>query len=307
MEFRFLHSFLRIAELESFTKAADELGYAQSTVTMQIQQLEREVGFPLFERIGKRVILTPYGQQMKAYAKEILKIEAQIQNLGNDDTRLLRGTLRIGIVESIINSLLLNIIKEYCARFPKVSVKIIPAVTAQLVDLLRHNEVDIIMTMGENTGAGDCVCAASHQENAVFFSSPGHPLANGRSVALEAVFDYPMILTGENTFLQQELNRIAARCHKNIIYSIQTGSSQIIANLVQQGLGISFLPEYLLQSPFLQSNLSILPVKDFSLPFYVHVFYHKNKWVTPQMRGLVALIQEYWNKHDNANSEPFKS
>lgn len=81
MEFRNLYSFLRVVELGSFTKAAQELGYAQSTITTQIKQLEAEMGFSLFEHVGRRVSLTVYGQQVIPYVNQILQIQEQISSI----------------------------------------------------------------------------------------------------------------------------------------------------------------------------------------------------------------------------------
>ncbi|MFR1801691.1 MAG: LysR family transcriptional regulator, partial [Faecalispora jeddahensis] len=68
MELRNVATFLRVAECESFTKAAEQLGYVQSTVTIQIQQLEAEICVPLFDRLGKHVSLTSSGQEFMVYA-----------------------------------------------------------------------------------------------------------------------------------------------------------------------------------------------------------------------------------------------
>lgn len=299
MEFRNLYSFLRVAELGSFTRAAAELGYAQSTITTQIQQLEMEMGVSLFERIGKKNMLTAYGQQLVAYANQAIQLEGEIRNLGHIDSGDVHGSIRIGIVESIMSSLLLSTIGKYCGQFPNVHVQISLAVTAPLFDMLRRNDVDIIFTMGELMEPRDCIRACSHLEEAVFVSAPEHPLSLKSSIPVEQIFDYPIILTGDNTFLQKELNKLAFRCHRQILCPIQTESSKIIVELVSQNLGISFLPRYLVQSDFLCNQLEILPVTGFALPFYTHLFYHRNKWVTPQMQGLIDLIRDYWAESDS--------
>ena len=75
MDLRLFSTFLRVAELQNFTKAAEQLGYSQATVTVQIHQLEQALGIQLFERIGKRVRMTEHGEQFIPYAIEILKAE----------------------------------------------------------------------------------------------------------------------------------------------------------------------------------------------------------------------------------------
>lgn len=306
MEFRNLYSFLRVVELGSFTKAAQELGYAQSTITTQIKQLEAEIGFSLFEHIGRRVTLTVYGQQIIPYVNQILHIQELISSIDQTAPSEIHGTLRIGIVESIMNSLLLTNIKKYRECFPNVMIQIYPAVTKPLFEMLRRNEVDLIFAMGDQVSMSDCVCPCSHEESSVFISAPEHPMAQMKHVALADVLNQPMILTGEITFLRQELTKKARSCGIELCPVIQTESSSIIINLVRQNLGISFLPVHLVRSAFLSGKVAVLPITDYELPFHVHVCYHKNKYLTPQMAGMIQLTQEYWAEIDRMDSPVHK-
>ena len=101
MEYRNLVTFLRVAELQNFTKAANQLGYAQSTVTFHIQSLEEELGVTLFDRIGKKVTLTSAGEYLVTYANEMMKILTEIRQL-NDSVDVMSGKLRVGVVESVL-------------------------------------------------------------------------------------------------------------------------------------------------------------------------------------------------------------
>ena len=89
MEIRHLQTFVTIAELGSFTKAAEYLGYAQSTITSHIQILENELGEILFNRLGKKIILTNLGKELIPYAKQMLEVYKEIlENLGFSDLNL---------------------------------------------------------------------------------------------------------------------------------------------------------------------------------------------------------------------------
>lgn len=298
MEFRNLYSFLKVAEIGNFTRAAELMGYAQSTVTAQIQQLESEIGLPLFEQVGKTKVLTQVGQQIVLYVNQILQIEERIINLGKTSLEEISGTLRIGIVESIMSSLLLEIIGEYRKRLPQVSIEIHTAVTEKLYESLRHNEVDLIFTMSPMINIPDFVRITSHPETAVFVSGKDHPLTKESDIPLPDIFDYPMLLTGTMTFINRALEKLAVKSGKKIISFIQTESSHVVIDLMDRGLGISFLPEYLARSTVAKQRIQTLAVSGYSLPFYVHVFYHKSKWVTPQMKELIQLVDEYWKKCD---------
>ena len=99
MELRNIKSFIKVAEFENFSKAAEVLGYAQSTITLQIQQLEQELGVNLFDRIGKRVLLSEKGRAFLSYANDMVQLEAEaIETVSENTTPT--GTLRIGTIES---------------------------------------------------------------------------------------------------------------------------------------------------------------------------------------------------------------
>ena len=95
-----LETFLKITETQNFTAAANLLGYAQSTVTMQIKQLEEELGCLLFERLGKKVVLTPEGRKLSAYAERMMQLEREIM-LEVPEAREPAGVIRLGVSESL--------------------------------------------------------------------------------------------------------------------------------------------------------------------------------------------------------------
>ena len=107
MELRNLISFIRAAELQSFSKTAEQLGYSQSAVTMQLKQLEEELGIPLFERIGKRVKLTQAGERFLPRALEVLEAVGRAQQVAQEPERP-GGRLRIGTCQSLVSGLLPN-------------------------------------------------------------------------------------------------------------------------------------------------------------------------------------------------------
>ncbi len=118
-----LETFLKISELKSFTLAANELGYAQSTVTMQIKQLEEELGCELFERLGKTIVLTSSGERLRIYAEKLLQLEREIhlEVPGSDEPA---GLLKIGVSESLCYNTFPRILMEYKKRCPKVNIRL---------------------------------------------------------------------------------------------------------------------------------------------------------------------------------------
>ena len=300
MEFRNLYSFLRVAELGNFTKAAEEMNYAQSTVTTQIQQLEKELGVPLFERIGKKSILTVYGEHLVVYANQILQKVEEIKCLAEPDPKKAQGTLRIGAAESLMSSILMSIISAFRDKYPNIKLFIRLGITAELIGLLQRNEVDLIFTMGDHWDTKDCECPVQHLESAVFVASEVNALSQRESIKMEEILREHLILTGEKTILYKKLNKYALDLKVQLNPSIITDSAKAIIDLVDQNLGISLLPEYMVKCNMFSDNynLKVLKVEDFSMAFYTRVFYHKNKWVTPYMWEFIKLIEDYWKVFD---------
>ena len=143
MDLRLFSTFLRVAELQNFTKAAEQLGYSQATVTVQIHQLEQALGIQLFERIGKRVRMTEHGEQFIPYAIEILKAEQNAKDFLREPENP-SGRLRIGTAESLLLSVLTPILMEYHHRYPDVMVSIHTGLIHELFDMVRQNDVDLL-------------------------------------------------------------------------------------------------------------------------------------------------------------------
>ena len=123
MDIRNLKTFIKVAELNNFTKAAQALGYSQSAVTVQMQQLETELGLPLFDRIGKNIKLNQYGLNFVSYAIGVIEAMEKAESFAVESKNM-RGFIRFGIVDSILNSVFIPILPEFNRRFPNISVGI---------------------------------------------------------------------------------------------------------------------------------------------------------------------------------------
>ena len=121
MEVRTAVTFLRVAELQSFSRAAQQLGYSQAAVTVQIKQLEQELGTQLFERIGRRTKLTEHGAQFVPRAMELVEAARKAENFLQDQGRA-AGSLRIGTAESLFMSTLVPLLPEFHRLCPLVEI-----------------------------------------------------------------------------------------------------------------------------------------------------------------------------------------
>lgn len=293
MELRNVISFLRVVELKNFTKAAQELGYAQSTVTFQIQQLERELGAPLLERVGKTISLTQLGTDFLPYAAQLVQLNEQVQSLGRPAGQI-RGTLRVGILESLFTWIFARQFQLYNRRFPLIQIETKIASGAELLEMLKRNELDIVFLLDRRLVENGCIQAFSHPEPIVFVARPDDPLARRSDLTLAHVLSRPLILTERQGVYRQALADAASERDLALRPVLEVNNTNIIVELVSQGAGVSFLPAYTVQRSLERGELVRLELRDFSLTMWSQIFYHRNKWVTPQMSAFVQVIREFY-------------
>ena len=176
MEIRNLITFTKVAETQSLSKAAKLLGYAQSTVTMQMQQLEQELGRPLFDRIGKNVYLTDFGRALVPYARNAVAAAAAVENFGKSDA-VLGGTVRIGITDSLFELLMRAFLPAYHARFPRVRVELQVDTTVNLTQQLLQGSIDAMCVIDDPLPQGQWHIWRQTEVPVVLAANPAQALA----------------------------------------------------------------------------------------------------------------------------------
>lgn len=287
MEIRNIATFLKVASTQNFSKAAKQLGYSQSAVTVQIQQLEKELSTQLFERIGKRVYLTEKGQEFVNYANEIMKVTNKALNFSKDSQKP-TGKLKIGGVESICTALLPDLILKYHKLYPDVEIVIRSGTTKELLDMARGNELDMVYTLDKKIYTDDFICAFEKQEEICFVAPNKTKYKEFISIS-DLVYE-PFILTELWGAYQYELLRLLAEKNLKITPTLEIGNTETIIKLLKKEVGISFLPEFtvhdeLSSEALLKISTDLQPVK-----MYNQLFYHQNKWITPQMEAFINLL-----------------
>lgn len=289
MEIRNIATFVRIAELQNFSRAAEQLGYSQSAVTMQIKQLEEELHTPLFERIGKHVKLSQAGERLLPRALDILDAVRRAE----DVTRApgdVTGRLRVGTAESLLISVLPPILMEFGRLCPHVEVSTHTALVSDLFDMVRRNDIDVLYFLDQKTDFAEWVKVAERPEAAVFVASAEHPLARERRIPLERLLMEPFVLTEKGISYRFALEQALAAEGLALHPFLETGNTDVITKMLLQNLGVSFLPEFVVRDFIRDGRLSALDAACPEICMYSQLIYHRNKCVTPQMERFLELM-----------------
>ena len=290
MDTRILQTFLRVYDLGSFTKAAAELGYAQSTVTAQIQQLEQELGWPLFDRLGKKSYLTDLGRQFLPYAMQMVDLSRQAASLGKDPQQM-RGTLRLGVLESLLFTTLSEILPQYQERFPLVELEVKMGRARDLMTWLRENKLDLVYYSGEKNADPELTCGYCRQERMSFVAPPGSPLA-GRTVPLEEFLEQPLIVTERSGVCYRRLKALAEQRGLTVCHAMELDNTKAILELVSRGTGCAFLPGYSIVEDRERGSLTELTVDVPEQTYDSQIVCRRGKWSPPWQTGLVDLIRQ---------------
>ncbi|HAR92807.1 MAG TPA: LysR family transcriptional regulator [Faecalibacterium sp.] len=291
MELRTVNTFLHIAELHSFSRTARQLGYSQSAVSSQIAQLEAELGTPLFDRVGKTVRLTDAGQTFLGYARTLLETAQQAQ-AALQPAQQVRGSLRIALADSVCSTFLPGLLQRYHARCPQVELVLHTASSDEMLQLLSTNQVDLVYTLDQPLLQPTLVLAADVPEPVCFIAPPQHPLAQESVLPLDILPRQEFLLTERGMSYRDALDQCMAAHGLAIHPYLELGSAALLCQMVEQGMGLSFLPEYIVRSALAEGRLARLNVPDCTVMMHRQLFHHRDKWVTPQMNVFIELVRQ---------------
>lgn len=289
MDFQNLESFILVAELGSFTKAAQRLSYAQSTVSFQIKQLEKHLGTPLFERMNHTVKLTAKGSELLALAYELMALKGSMERAAGEE-RPLSGHIRLAMAESLCHWLFWDHFAAFHRRYPHISLQIFSASTQEMFRLLKHNEVDLVYTLDKHIYDSNYVIASEQKVDVHFIASPYHPLSTMGPLTLAQLADQPFILTEKGMSYRSSLDEQLAQASLEIQPFLELGDTGLICRLVEQGMGLSFLPDYVTQEAVDQGKVVRLYVADASVELWRQLLYHRDKWRSPEMQCVIDYL-----------------
>ena len=296
MDLKNLVTFIQVAELSSFTRAAEKLGYSQPTVSLQIKQLESEMGTPLFDRIGHTVSLTDAGHEALAYAQRICHLSQEMISGAKDQFRP-EGLVRLAMADSLCSRLLERCYAELRSKYPSIALRITTGGTDSLFDLLDHNEVDIVCTLDSHIYNSTYVIAHEEQIGVHFIASVSNPLALAEHIEISRLLREPILTTEQNMSYSRLLGEYLARHSLELRPMLEIGSADAVCRLVENDMGIAFLPDYVTDDAVRRGSIKRLHVDGLEIEIWKQLLYHRDKWVSGQMQAIMdhlcgVLLQE---------------
>ena len=286
-----LKTFLYVAELNSFTQAADKLGYSQSTVSFQIRRLEEELDCTLFERINHTVVLTDQGRKVLEYAHKIEKMTKELKGSMQRKDEI-SGNIRLAMADSLCDAFFNEDFKEFRRRYPGIILKIMTGGTEEMFRLMNQNEADAILTLDSHVYDMRYVIAREEEVRIHFVAGKDCPLIKKRLVSIEEIIRYPFVLTEKGMSYRRLMDEKLAEKSLEVRPVLELGSTRLISSLVEQNVGISFLPDYVTETKRNEGKLFCVNVKDFEIKLWKQLLYRRDKWVSPPLESVLVYCME---------------
>lgn len=291
MELRNLITFIHVAELGSFTKAAEQLGYSQSTISFQIKQLEDELGCLLFERINHTITLTEQGHELVSYAHQVRALTEDFkETLAKED---LRGHLHIVTPDSVCEEMISAHYGDFHRKYPSIYIRFSTGDSGNLLHMLDRNEADVIITLDHHLYNKDYVVAKEQKIPMHFVASSESKFAHCKGLSIKDIIGEPFVLTEYGQGYRRVFDRELAKKSLEITPVLEIGRTDIITSVIMENDMISFLPDFVTDELIALGKLCYLDVVDMNIDIWKQLIYHKNKWLSKSMKTFIEYIKTH--------------
>ena len=291
MELKYLNTFKVIVEEGGFTKAAQRLNYTQSTITFQIGQLEQSLSTKLFERIGRRMVLTKAGEHLIPYVEDVLNSVDRLQNF-EEDLSSWKGDLRIGVGETLLSYQIPPILKAFHEKAPDARLFLRSMNCYDIRDELIAGTLDLGVFYHDIGGLGSSLKTVPLQSYPMaLVASPTVKERYPDFITPDQRIPIPLIINEPNCIFRQIFEQYLRDQSILLDHTIELWSIQTIKQLVLNDVGITYLPRFAVEQELAQGTLVEIPTGLSDATITAVCGYHKNKWLSPLMSLFLELLQ----------------
>ena len=255
MEFKYLTTFKTIVEEGSFTAAANKLHYTQSTITFQIDQLERELSIKLFEKVGRKMVLTSAGKEFVPRVNDVLEAVDKLHYLEQDISNC-EAEIHIGVAETFLCYKLPKILKAFVSMAPKARLYINSMNCYEIRNQLIDGSLDVGIFYQDIGGYGDSLTVQPIASFPIaLVASPNTAKRFSDFTTPNQQHKIPLIINEPNSIFRQIFEKYLKDNGIILDHTIELGSIATIKSLVQNDVGVSFLPEFTVQEELENGSL----------------------------------------------------
>ena len=287
MDFDQLETFLEVARLSSFSRAAERRFRTQPAISSQIRSIEDEVGAKLFDRSGGRVVLTSAGIVFKKYAEDLLEARRCMMVNIAETHKVPRGEIVVSANEGTCLHILPEVFAQFKREYPSVGVSVKRSERGRIVEDVLDNSCDFgVVSMPVKDKRLTVV--PIHRDELVVITAPGHHLAGHKRATLEDVCEYPLLLPkGGRT--REALAALFQERNLRPNVSMELDSSELLKRFVAANVGVGFMPHSNVAEEVNAKGLAALRLADVNIPRDLALVYRKEKALSRAARAFIDI------------------
>jgi DNA-binding transcriptional LysR family regulator len=288
---RYLQTFRTVARLLSVTQAAAVLHYAQSSVSDHIHALEDEFGVKLFDRLGKRLVLTQAGHRLLDYADHMIRLteEAHLALPGGEEPA---GTLVLSAPETLCSYRLPAVLQRFRQDFPQVQLSFRPNVCTHLRQMVTAGEIDVAFLLETPLEDPQLIVEPLVVEPLVIVVSPEHRLAQVKHVHPADIAGEAFLATVPGCSYRVLFERALAQDHAQPAMILEFHSIEVIKQCVMSGMGVAVLPAIDVAREAQAGRIAVLSWAGPELQVVTQMVRHKDKWLSPALQAFLAMTRD---------------
>jgi len=285
MDFDQLETFLEVARLSSFSRAAEKRFRTQPAISAQIRALEEEIGARILDRSGGKVSITAAGKLFQKYAEETLEARKAVLTAIAETERVPRGEIIVGANEGTCLHILPEVFAQFKKQYPDVAVNIKSADYAKILDSVIDNSVDFgVVSMPVSDPRLTVVLI--HRDELVIIVPPQHPLAKLKSATIADAARFPLVVpkAGHTRDALEDLfyeNKLKPR------YAMELDSSELLKRFVAADVGVGFIARSNVEEDVRANVLVAIPISDAQVRRDLALVFRKDKALS---RAALAFI-----------------
>ncbi|WP_424905163.1 selenium metabolism-associated LysR family transcriptional regulator [Thermodesulfovibrio sp.] len=295
MEDHKLRVFCTVAETKSFSKTSEIIHLTQPAVSLQIQALEELYETKLFDRSSGSITLTPAGEILYKYAKQILTLYAEAAKEISKITGLIKGCVKIGAGTTVGNYILPAVAVDFKKRHPKIRVSVSIGNTKKILEMLNSSMIDFGI-ISEMPGKTKFIVDSIISDELCVICSSDHPLNNQKSVSIYDVVKEPFVIREEGSSTRVIIEKFLAEhgiSVSDLHISLILGSTGSIKEAVERGIGLSILSKWAVRKEVACGNLRILKLKEGKITRDFYIVLPKNTILSPAVEEFITYLKNY--------------
>jgi DNA-binding transcriptional LysR family regulator len=291
MDFDQLESFLEVARLCSFSRAAEKRFCTQPAISSQIRALEEEVGARLLDRSGGRVSLTASGKLFFKYAEDTLGRRKTIFTEIAETERVPRGELVVGANEGTCLHILPEVFAQFKRDYPGVSVSIKRSDYANILEAILENIVDVgvvSLPLTDKRFEAEMI----HRDELVVITAPHHPLAAQKSVTVAEVSSYPLVVP-KLGHTRDALDALFYDHHLKPTFAMELDSSELLKRFVAAGVGVGFIARSNIEGDIRAKDLVAVTFADAQIRRDLAIVFRKDKSLSRAAKAFMEIAVKH--------------